>query len=104
MIMTTPLLSMQSVPPRREVALAGFIAFLVMPQAYPVGWNAPAVLTQYALLVVGEDHWHDGLFLSDGIRDLQFAGQFFSYQMGLRSLRKYTMRSRKSKIRCSVST
>jgi flagellar biosynthetic protein FliR len=84
MIMTTPLLSMQSVPRVAKVALAGFIAFLVMPQAYPVGWNVEPFSMQYALLVVGEALIGviTGFFVSMIFATFSSAGQFFSYQMG----------------------
>ena len=53
-ILTTPLLSIQSVPRVAKVALAGLVAFIVMPQAYPAGWNVDSFSLNYALLVVGE--------------------------------------------------
>lgn len=84
MIMTTPLLSMASVPRVAKVALAGFIAFIVMPQAYSAGWNVQAFSLDYFLLVVGEALIGviTGFFVSMVFATFSSAGQFFSYQMG----------------------
>ena len=84
MIMTTPLLSMQSVPRIAKVALAGLIAFMVMPQAYPAGWNVQPFSLDYALLVIGEALIGviTGFFISMIFSTFSSAGQFFSYQMG----------------------
>lgn len=84
MIMTTPLLSMQAVPRTAKVALAGFVAFIVMPQAYPSGWNVDAFSMDYFLLVVGEALIGviTGFFVSMVFATFGSAGQFFSYQMG----------------------
>jgi flagellar biosynthetic protein FliR len=84
MILTTPLLSMQSVPRVAKVALAGFVAFIVLPQAYPAGWNVQAYSIDYALLVVGEGLLGaiTGFFVSMVFSTFSSAGQFFSYQMG----------------------
>jgi len=83
-IMTTPLLSIQSVPRVAKLALAGLIAFLVMGQAYPVGWNVDSFSLQYALLIVGEGLIGviTGFFISMVFSTFSSAGQFFSYQMG----------------------
>jgi len=82
--LTTPLLSIQSVPRVAKVALAGLVAFLVMPQAYPAGWNVEAFSLNYALLVVGEGliGAMTGFFISMVFSTFSSAGQFFSYQMG----------------------
>ncbi len=84
MILTTPLLSIQSVPRVAKVALAGFVAFLVLPQAYPAGWNVQPFSADYALLVVGEGLLGaiTGFFISMVFSTFSSAGQFFSYQMG----------------------
>jgi flagellar biosynthesis protein FliR len=84
MIMTTPLLSMASVPRVAKVALAGFVAFIVMPQAYSPGWNVQPFSLDYALLVVGEAliGVMTGFFVSMVFATFSSAGQFFSYQMG----------------------
>lgn len=84
MILTTPLLSIQSVPRVAKITLAGSIAFLVMGEAYPVGWNVDAFSLHYALLVVGEGLLGiiSGFFISMVFSTFSSAGQFFSYQMG----------------------
>ncbi len=84
MIMTTPLLSIQSVPRIAKITLAGSIAFLVMPVAYPAGWDVEAFSLHYALLVVGEGLLGviTGFFISMIFSTFSSAGQFFSYQMG----------------------
>jgi flagellar biosynthetic protein FliR len=84
MIMTTPLLSIASVPRTAKIALAGLIAMLVMPQAYPEGWNVDAFSLEYFLLVVGEGLVGiiTGFFVSMVFATFSSAGQFFSYQMG----------------------
>lgn len=84
MILTTPLLSMQSVPRTAKVALAGSIAFLVMPETYPGGWNVEPFSLEFALLVIGEGLIGiiTGFFISMIFASFSSAGQFFSYQMG----------------------
>lgn len=84
MILTTPLLSIQSVPRIAKVALAGTVAILVMPQAYPAGWNVQAFSLDYGLLIVGEGLIGiiSGFFISMIFSTFSSAGQFFSYQMG----------------------
>jgi flagellar biosynthesis protein FliR len=84
MILTTPLLSIQSVPRTVKIALAGLIAFLVMPEAYPKGWDVDPFSLHYALLLVGEGLVGviTGFFISMVFSSFSSAGQFFSYQMG----------------------
>ena len=84
MILTTPLLSVQSVPRVAKVALAGFVAAIVMPTAYSDGWNVEAFSIEYALLVIGEGLLGviTGFFVSIIFATFSSAGQFFSYQMG----------------------
>jgi flagellar biosynthetic protein FliR len=84
MIMTTPLFSMQSVPRVAKVALAGTVAMLVMPDAYPAAWNVGGFTMEYFLLVVGEGLIGviTGFFISMVFATFSSAGQFFSYQMG----------------------
>jgi flagellar biosynthetic protein FliR len=91
MILTTPLLSMQSVPRTAKIALAGYTAFLVMPSAYPAGWNVDSFSLQYALLVVGEGLIGviTGFFISMVFSTFSAAGQFFSYQMGFSAAEVY---------------
>lgn len=84
MIMTTPLLSIQSVPRVAKIALAGCVAFLVYPQAFSEGWQVEAFSLNFALLVVGEGLLGiiTGFFVSMIFSTFSSAGQFFSYQMG----------------------
>ncbi len=84
MILTTPLLSIQSVPRVAKVALAGYTAFLVYPAVNSAGWQVEAFSLHYALLVVGEGMLGviTGFFVSLVFSTFSSAGQFFSYQMG----------------------
>ena len=84
LLMTTPLLSMQMVPRIAKIALAGLIAMLVLPQAYPAGWDVQPFSMDYALLVVGEGLLGviTGFFVNMMFSTFSSAGQFFSYQMG----------------------
>lgn len=84
MILTTPLLSTQAVPRTAKIALAGFVAFIVLPQVDMAGWDVPAFSLHYALLVVGEGLLGaiTGFFVSIVFSTFSSAGQFFSYQMG----------------------
>lgn len=84
MIQTTPLLSIQSVPRIAKIALAGSIAILVLPSAYPVGWDVETFSLHFVLLLVGEALIGiiSGFFISMIFSTFSSAGQFFSYQMG----------------------
>lgn len=78
------MLSIQSVPRIAKVALAGSVAVLVLPQAYPAGWDVEPFSLHFALLVVGEGLLGiiTGFFVSVLFATFSSAGQFFSYQMG----------------------
>ncbi len=84
MMLTTPLLSIQSVPRVAKIALAALIAFLVLPRAYSSGWDVEPFSLEYALLVIGEGLIGviSGFFVSMLFATFSSAGQFFSYQMG----------------------
>ncbi len=84
MILSTPLLSIQSVPRVAKVALAGLVAFIVLPQAYTEGWNLAPFSLDFALLLIGESLIGviTGFFISMVFATFSSAGQFFSYQMG----------------------
>lgn len=84
MILTTPLLSIQSVPRVAKIALAGATAYLVLPYAYSTGWNVDPFSLHYVLLVVGEGLLGviTGFFISVLFAIFSSAGQFFSFQMG----------------------
>ncbi|ULQ59803.1 flagellar biosynthetic protein FliR [Brucepastera parasyntrophica] len=84
MIMTTPLLSIQSVPRVAKIALAGFVAYMVMPDAYPGNVTDGPFTLHYVLLLVGEGLIGviTGFYVSIIFSAFSTAGQFFSYQMG----------------------
>jgi flagellar biosynthetic protein FliR len=83
MIMTTPLLSIQSVPRVAKIALAGYTAFIVYPAVNATGLDAgrlaftmPCWCGEGLLGVI------TGFFISLVFSTFSSAGQFFSYQMG----------------------
>lgn len=84
MIMSTPLLSVQSVSRIVKIALAGATAYLVLPHVYSAGWNVEPFSLHFALLVVGEGLLGiiTGFFISVLFSIFSSAGQFFSFQMG----------------------
>lgn len=84
MILTTPLLSIQSVPRIVKIALTGFIAFLVFPSAYTQAWSINVFSLDYVLLLIGESLIGviTGFFVNILFATFSSAGQFFSYQMG----------------------
>lgn len=84
MIQTTPLLSIQAVPRTAKIALAGSIAFLILPSAYPAGWNVETFSLHFVLLLAGEALLGiiTGFFINVVFSTFSSAGQFFSYQMG----------------------
>lgn len=84
MILTTPLLSTRAVPRTAKVALAGLIAFLVMPAAYPKAVSADAFSLYYVFLVLGEGLIGvlTGFYIMLIFSAFSTAGQFFTYQMG----------------------
>ena len=84
MISTTPLLSTRAVPRIAKIALAGLVAFLVMPSAYGTLLDVPGFSAEYVLFAVGEALLGvlTGFFISIIFATFSTAGQFFSYQMG----------------------
>ncbi len=84
LIVTVPLLSMAAVHRAVQVALAGYVAFLVLPTAYVQGWNVPPFSLEYVLLLVGEGMLGliTGFYVSIIFAAFSSAGQFFTYQMG----------------------
>ena len=84
MISTTPLLSTRAVPRIAKIALAGLVAFLVMPSAYGTLLDVPGFSVEYVLFAVGEALLGvlTGFFISIIFATFSTAGQFFSYQMG----------------------
>ena len=84
MILTTPLLSIQSVPRIVKIALTGLIAFLVFPSIYHSAWELEIFTLEYLLLLIGESIIGiiTGFFVNILFASFSSAGQFFSYQMG----------------------
>ena len=96
MFMTLPLFSTRSVSTVAKVALAGYVAFLVLPTAFGGGYQGMdsiyAVSTlQYVLLLVGEGILGitSGFFITMLFAAFSSAGQFFSFQMGLSAAEAY---------------
>jgi len=96
MLMTLPLFSMRSVSRIVKIALTGYIAFLVMPNAYNTGYeNLVSIYNtftlEYILLLVGEVLIGiiTGFYISILFAAFSTAGQFFSFQMGLSAAEAY---------------
>ncbi len=95
LILTTPLLSTKAVSRVVRVALAGLVAFLVMPNTYPAGVVNISLLSvfnlHYILLLIGEVLLGilTGFFVSLTFSIFGTAGQFFSYQMGFGASQVY---------------
>ncbi|OJF77639.1 MAG: flagellar biosynthetic protein FliR [Treponema sp. CETP13] len=91
MIQTLPLLSGTSVPRVARIALAGYLAFLILPRALTVGWNVDAYSLQYLLLLIGEGLIGIiiGFYVSIIFSTFSSAGQFFTYQMGFGASQVY---------------
>lgn len=84
MLMTSPLMSIKGVSRIVKIALAGLIAFMVSPYAYP-NIILPNVFTiEYLLLLVGEGLIGilTGFLVNILFSTFSTAGQFFSFQMG----------------------
>lgn len=96
LIMTVPLLSTQAVPRAAKFALAGCIAFLVLPSAYNQYQNSiestyGAFSLEYVLLLVGEALIGviTGFYVTIIFAAFSTAGQFFTFQMGLSASEVY---------------
>ena len=81
---TVPLLASRAVPQAARVALAGYAAFLVLPEAYAQGWNVYPFGLEYALILIGEVLLGiiSGFYIAMLFAAFSSAGQFFTYQMG----------------------
>ncbi len=95
-IMTLPLFSMQSVSRVAKIALAGYLAFLLLPSARVGGYNQfsgvyEAFTLEYVLLLAGEILIGviTGFYISILFAAFSSAGQFFSFQMGLSAAEAY---------------
>ena len=82
--LTVPLLASRAVPQAARVALAGYAAFLVLPEAYAQGWNVYPFSLEYALILIGEVLLGiiSGFYIAMLFAAFSSAGQFFTYQMG----------------------
>lgn len=96
MFMVLPLFSTRSVSTVAKVALAGYVAFIVLPTSFGGGYEGLdsiyAVSTlQYVLLLVGEALIGiiTGFFITILFAAFSSAGQFFSFQMGLSAAEAY---------------
>lgn len=96
MFMTLPLFSTRSVSTVVKVALAGYVAFIVLPTAFGGGYeNLDSIYDvstlQYVLLLVGESILGiiTGFYISILFAAFSSAGQFFSFQMGLSAAEAY---------------
>lgn len=81
---TLPLISAKSVPRVARIALAGYIAFIVLPHALSAGWNVDPYSLDYILLLIGEGLIGiiSGFYITLIFATFSSAGQFFTYQMG----------------------
>ncbi|HZK20150.1 MAG TPA: flagellar biosynthetic protein FliR [Treponemataceae bacterium] len=91
LIRTLPLLSVQAVPRIARVALAGYIAFLVLPRAISAGWVVEPYSLTYLLLLIGEALIGiiTGFYITLIFATFSSAGQFFTFQMGFGASQVY---------------
>jgi flagellar biosynthetic protein FliR len=91
MIEVAPLISSDSIPQVAKVALAGFAAFMVFPQAAPIELPQEVFNLTYLLLVIGEAFIGIiiGFYLTIIYSAFSSAGQFFSLQMGFGASETY---------------
>ncbi len=84
MILTVPLLSTNAVSRVAKIALAGYTAYILMPQISYNAWNVDPYSIEYVLLVAGEGLIGiiTGFYVSMLFAAFSSAGQFFTYQMG----------------------
>ncbi len=89
LVMTLPLLSMRSVSRVAKVALAGYMAFLVLPMATSAEWDGIAgtfgsFTLEYVFLLIGEALIGiiTGFYITIIFSAFSSAGQFFTFQMG----------------------
>ena len=95
-LFTLPLFSTQSVSRVAKFALAGYLAFLLLPSAYNADYKLfvsefEIFTLQYILLLVGEALIGiiTGFFITILFATFSSAGQFFSFQMGLSAAEAY---------------
>lgn len=96
MLMTLPLFSMRSVPRAAKIALAGYMAYLVVPYAdyssyvQYISKDGSFDLT-YVMLLIGEGMIGVimGFYVTIIFSAFSTAGQFFAFQMGLSASEVY---------------
>ncbi len=96
LIMTLPLFSIRTVPRMAKIALAGYMAYLVMPQVNlsvyaPYLRGDGTFSLMYILLMVGEAMIGviTGFYISIIFSAFSTAGQFFAFQMGFSASEVY---------------
>lgn len=96
MIMTVPLLSTSSVPRVAKIALALFVAFLILPNATNqyssvIASSYGSFNLEYVMLLIGEVMIGviTGFFVTIIFAAFSTAGQFFTFQMGLSASEVY---------------
>lgn len=96
MFMVLPLFSTRSVSTVAKVALAGYVAFIVLPTSFGGGYEGldsiyDVSTLQYVLLLVGEGLIGiiTGFYITILFAAFSSAGQFFSFQMGLSAAEAY---------------
>src|SRR5574344_1108783 len=96
LIMTLPLFSIRTVPRMAKIALAGYMAYLVMPQVNlsvyaPYLRGDGTFSLMYILLMIGEAMIGviTGFYISIIFSAFSTAGQFFAFQMGFSASEVY---------------
>src|SRR5574344_1256565 len=96
LLMTLPLFSMRSVPRAAKIALAGYMAYLVLPQvnfsAYSSYITSSGSFTlEYVMLLIGEAMIGviPGFYVTIIFSAFSTAGQFFAFQMGFSASEVY---------------
>ncbi|HOJ99057.1 MAG TPA: flagellar biosynthetic protein FliR [Termitinemataceae bacterium] len=91
LIETAPLLSSDAIPQVAKVALAGFSAFVIFPQAPQLALPSDALNLTFLFMVIGEALIGVilGFFLTIVYSAFASAGQFFSLQMGFGASETY---------------
>jgi flagellar biosynthesis protein FliR len=96
LIMTLPLFSMRSVPRTAKIALAGYMAYLIMPQvnfsAYTAYISSSGSFSpEYIMLLIGEAMIGviTGFYVTIIFSAFSTAGQFFAFQMGFSASEVY---------------
>ncbi|MBN1799289.1 MAG: flagellar biosynthetic protein FliR [Spirochaetales bacterium] len=84
MVEVAPLLSSSAIPQTAKIGLSLFAALAVYPWVYAMGFDMPASIIDFFLLIIGEMFIGIiiGFFLAIIYVAFQVAGRFFSLQMG----------------------